>query len=75
MKTFDKKVNWSFKIAIDGHGRNCKEALVSALENELRKIEMDYHPNDLEAIENHEVVAIDQDGNLREGIQIKVRQE
>lgn len=64
MKKFPKKVNWSFKLAIDGHGRNVKEALRAALENELYKIDSDYHPSDFKKIEMHEVVHIDEDGSM-----------
>lgn len=63
MEKFEKKVNWTFKITIDGHGRNVREALEAALNNELYKIESDYCPSDLQKIEDHEVVTIDRDGS------------
>lgn len=62
-RKFEKKVNWTFKITIDGHGRNCKEALRAALNNELDKIENDYCGIDYEKIEDHEVVDIDIHGS------------
>ena len=58
-RKYKDKVRWEFKIAIGGHGRNCKEALRSAAENLLSIID-DFGPNDLGAIEEFETVLIDE---------------
>lgn len=63
MKTFPRKVNWTFQLTLEGHGRNCKEALLKACKNEIMKIDNDYMKNDYEQIEKHNVIHIDEDGS------------
>lgn len=61
LKVFQKEVRWNFKIAIHGYGKDVKKALIDAagrLENEAIS---DYGTSDYVAIQNHEVVSIDED--------------
>jgi hypothetical protein len=64
VKNLEKKVNWDFKISISGYGRNCKEALIAAAENLLYQIDSDFCPGDFEKIETHEVIHVDETGEM-----------
>jgi hypothetical protein len=61
-KKFDKNVRWNFKIAIHGYGKNVREALLEATNRLERQIETnEFSSDDFIAIQNHEVVSIEED--------------
>lgn len=59
MKNFNKCVRWEFKVACHGYGKNVKTALIDAA-GQLEQTARDASPNDLLAIEEYEVVTIDE---------------
>jgi hypothetical protein len=58
VNNFDKKVRWDFAVPIYGYGKNCKEALLNALNDEIGRIKRDYSDDDLESIEMHNLILI-----------------
>lgn len=59
MKKFDNPVRWDFKISISGYGKDVKQAIIDASRNLQSQAERDFHKNDFESIEEHEVISID----------------
>ena len=61
LNKFDKKVRWDFKLPIYGYGKNCKEALINALNDEIGRVERNYTHKDLECIEKSDLILISPD--------------
>ncbi len=71
MKQFEFKVKWAFKISVEGYGRNVREALLDAASRLDYQVESEFADNDLESIEKHEVINIDEsDIELDEGEEV-----
>lgn len=64
MKKFKNHVRWDFRIALDGNGKNCRDALRDALTRGLQNLEDG--TLDVELIENHEVMHIDETDTTEE---------
>lgn len=64
-RKYEKKVLWSFKLACEGHGRDVREALTSAINRLQYQLKNDWSEADLLAIEDHELVMVD-DGEVEE---------
>ena len=61
MKTFKDKVRWNFRISMRGYGRNVKEALSDAVAQLDFDVDCSFSRVDFEAIENHELISIDEE--------------
>jgi hypothetical protein len=59
-KKYKKKVRWDFKLACHGYGRDVKEALLDVCRSLEMQVEGDFGPGDLEKIEDHEVMGVDE---------------
>lgn len=61
---FEDRVRWEFKLAMHGYGKTCEEALIDALETNLRDAEA--YEMDFKAIEKYEVISFDKEDFLME---------
>jgi len=59
-RVFKDRVRWEFRIAVHGYGRNVEEALQAAASNLQRQVNYDFSSEDFQAIEDHELVLVDE---------------